>query len=247
MRVDRAEAHRRLDAYYDALEACEGINDPDADAKAKDAAFHDYKRLDDGIAKDFLAERYGAARLSRLYLRPSSPWGEAAREAAAFPAASASSDIDQDEAAGQRWMAARLVMDFEHRLPPNVARNVAAGLLLLNLGLDAPIFRRYRIKGLKQGEGRHATRDAIVALHVYYLSGRRGSSLDEVLRAEVDKLAGLNLNILNKIVRKLGIQLTVEEARKLGRKDRLAGRPEASPFVASRDLEELTKINSRDK
>jgi hypothetical protein len=212
------------------------LNDPDSQERAKETSFLAYQWLDDGIAKDFLAERYGAARLARLYLRPSSPWGGAAREAATLPAQPASFDMDQDEVAQQRWMTARLIMDFAHRLPPHVADNMAAGLLLLNLGLDAPIFRRYHIKGLKRGEGRHATRDAIVALHVYYLAGYRSHSLDEVLRAEAGRFAGLNLNvnILNKIVRKLGIQPTVDEARKLGREDKLNGRPEASPFGARR-------------
>ena len=121
---------------------------------------------------------------------------------------------------------------------------------MLNLGLDAPIFRRYHIKGLKRGEGRHATRDAFVALaRLADLAGYRSHLLDEVLRAEAGKLAGLNLNvnILNKIVRKLEIQPTVDEARQLGREDKLNGRPEASPFTASRDLKELARINSRKK
>jgi hypothetical protein len=247
--VSRQEALQLVNDYYDSLEAGEGLNDPDSQEKAKETSFAIYQRLDDGIAKDFLIERYGAARLARWYLRPAGGWGEAAREAGSFPATPASADMDQDEAAQQRWMAARLIMDFEHRLPPNTALNVVAGLLLLNLGSDSPIFRRYRLKGRGGGAGYDATRDLNIAVHVYYLAGWRGASLDDVLRAEAEKLAGviLNGNILGKIVRKLGIQPMVEDARKLGREDKLRGRPEISPFIASRDIEELARINNRKK
>jgi hypothetical protein len=243
-KIDREEAHRRVDAYYDALDARQAVNDPDRDAEARDAAFAAYKLVRE-IGADLVAERLGAARLARYYFRATVPWGVKAREAAAVPVAPAAKDIDQDEAAAQRWMVARYLIDSESDLPAGLALNIAGGLLLLNVGSDAPIFRRYRVQGLPPGAGFSATRDAFVAFHVYYLAGYRDCSLEDVLLAEAHAVGGLNANILNKNVRKLRIGPGVAQSRQNGRSDRMAGVPEASPYVSVIDLAELANINKR--
>jgi hypothetical protein len=242
--MTRAEALRRINAFYDDLDAMQGINDPDIEAKAREAAFASFKRVKETGA-ELVSERLGAARLARYYYRDSVPWGVKAREAAAVPVAPAAKDMDQDEAAAQRWVVARYLIDNESDLPAGLALNIVGGLLLLNVGSDAPIFRRYRVKGLPPDAGFNATRDVLVAFNVYYFAGYRGCSLDDVLLAEAHAIGDLNLNILNKTVRKLRIREGVEQSRQNGRADRLAGKPEAPPYVASRDLEELANINRR--
>jgi hypothetical protein len=242
--VDRAEAHRRVEALYHALDATQGVNDPDRNAAALEAAFVAFKRVKETGA-DLVAERLGAARLARHYYRASVPWGVKAREAAAVPVARAAKDMDQDEAAAQRWIVTRYLIDNESDLPAGLVRNIAGGLLLLNVRSYAPIFRRYRVKGLPPEAGFNATRDVLIAFNVYYFAGYRGCRLDDVLLAEAHAVGDLNLNILNKTVRKLRIREGVEQSRQNGRADQLAGKPEAPPYVAFRDLEELANINRR--
>jgi hypothetical protein len=240
--ITRDEAHRRIDAFYDALDATQGVNDPDRDAEAREVAFAAFKLVKETGA-DLVAERLGAARIERHYYRASVPWGPKAREAAAVPVAPAAKDMGQDEAAAQRWVVARYLIDNKSDLPPGLALNIAGGLLLLNVGSDAPIFRRYRVKGLPPDAGFNATRDVLVAYNVYYLAGYRGCSLDDVLLAEAHAVGDLNLNILNKTARKLRLREGLDQSRQNGRADQQAGKPEAPPYVAFRDLKELANIN----
>jgi hypothetical protein len=242
--VDRAEAHRRVDSYYDALDALQGVNDPAQDPAARNAAYNDYVRVRE-IGAPLVAERLAAARLDRHWLHPGVSWGPVAREYATAPVAPAAKDMDPEEAAHQRYAAARYLMDHESELPANLARNIAGGLLLLNLGSDAPIFRRYRVKGLISTSGVDNVRNFFVAILVYYLAGHRNKSLDEVMRKEAHIVGSLNVNTLNKLVRKLNIRAFVETVRDQGRADGLAGKPEAPPYVGVRDLVALARINNR--
>jgi hypothetical protein len=242
--IDRAEAHRRVDAYYDVLDALQGVNDPAQDAEVRNAAFDAYKRVRE-IGAALIAERLAAARLDRHWLHPGISWGPVAREYATEPVAPAAKDMGPEEAAHQRYTVARYLMDHESELPANLARNMAGGLLLLNLGSDAPIFRRYRVKGLVSTSGVGSVHNFFIAILVYYLAGHRNESLDEVMRKEAHIVGSLNVNILNKLVRKHNIRAFVETARDQGRADGLAGKPEAPPYVGVRDLVVLASFNSR--
>ena len=97
-KIDRAEALRRVNDYYDKLEAVVGVNDPDRDAKARDAAWDAFTGVRE-IGAPLVAERLGAARLANREYRAEIPWGEKAREAAAKPFAKGSMGMDQHEAA----------------------------------------------------------------------------------------------------------------------------------------------------
>jgi hypothetical protein len=240
--IDRAEAHRRVDVYYDALDALQGVNDPDSDAKARDAAFDAYKRVRE-IGTRLVAERLGAARLSRHYYRAGVPWGDKAREAAAVPVTQAAKDMDQDVAAAQRWMLARYLMDVAGSdLDPQLVRNFVGAFHGLNLGASPALTSPYRQKGLQNGVTPKATINFFSAVLVYYLAGYRGDTLDEVLIKETDTFNGMGRDALNSIVARLGIAATVAVAREQGRGDKAAGRPEQSPFVNALDLLALGQL-----
>jgi hypothetical protein len=195
--IDRDEALRRVHAYYDNLDALQGGNDPDRDTEARDAAFDAYKLVRE-IGAPLVAERLGAAHLSRHYYRAGAPWGAEARKFAAVVAAT--KDMDQDEAAAQRWMLARYLMDVAGSdLDPQLARNFVGALHALNLGDLPSLMSPYRVKGLQRGVPK-ATINFFSAMLVYYLAGYRGCSLDKVLLDETDTFNGMGRDTLNSIV-----------------------------------------------
>ena len=239
--IDRAEAHRRVDAFYDALDACQTVNDPDRDAEAREDAFAAYKRVRETGA-DLEAERQGAALLSRQYFSPAAPWGVAARKASSLVASPLSLKMDQDELAAQRWALARFILDHEDELLPNLARNAVLAMLSLNLGVHTSFTKPFRVQGLKSAGAPNATIQFFSVTLVYYLAGYRDCKIEDVLRAEMATLDGMSRDNLNTIVRRLGIASTVKEAREMGRADRAARRPEKGPFPIQVDLALLAKL-----
>lgn len=241
-KIHRAEALRRVNDYYDKLEAVEGVNDPDRDAKARDAAWEAYKRVRE-IGAPLVAERLGAARLANREYRDEIPWGEKAREAAAKPFAKGSMGMDQHEAAAQRRVLTRYLLDVAcSDLDPQLVYNFASAFHALNLGFSPSIVAPYRVQGLKKGSAPKATFHFFAATLVYYLHGYRGCTIEKVLLDETDTFGGMSRDALNTIIARLGISESVAKAREIGRADNAAGRPEQSPFVHTLDLIALRQM-----
>jgi hypothetical protein len=232
----------RFRRFVAALDACYAVNEPDRKEEARETAFVAFRDVM-AIAFDLIAERLGAARLSRRYFRPRSSWGEEARKAASHAVAPASKDMDKDEVAAQRWITAKFATDFEWLLPPGLARNIASAMLNLNLGMETPFTKPYRVKGLSNSLAPKATVHFATAMVVHYLSGYRDCSLERVLLDETETFRSMGTDSLKSIVRRLGIAETVHTARQMGKADRLAGLPEGLPFVLGFDLAMLAKIN----
>ena len=232
--ISREEIHARLDAAFDAQETARGANDPDRAAEAKDVAFALGMAFIKALLGDLLAERMGAARLVRAYLKPSSPWGSTAIDAARRPVAPAASNMDRNEAAQQRWMATRFLQDFEDLLPPGLARNFAGAMLGLNVGVETPLMRPLRVKGMPHKPTTHL--QYARALLAYYRAGYCGISLDQTLRDDAELFGGIGYDTLKSIVQRLRISELTAMARADGASDRASDRPVGPRYLACADF-----------
>jgi hypothetical protein len=232
--ISREEIHARLDAAFDAQETARGANDPDRAAEAKDVAFALGMAFIKALLGDLIAERMGAARLSRAYLQPSSPWGQTAIDAAQRPVAPAALNMDRNEAAQQRWMTTRFLQDFEDLLPPGLARNFAGAMLGLNVGVETQLMRPLRVKGMPHKPTTHL--QYARALLAYYRAGYCGISLDQTLRDDADLFGHIGYDTLKSIVQRLGIGELTAMARADGASDRASGRPVAAKYLVCADF-----------
>jgi hypothetical protein len=238
--IDRADAHKRLDAFLDAHEAAIGCNDPVRHAAARQAAYQTYLEVR-RLGRELIDERLGAARIARAPFEPASAWGSEAEEAARHSVAPLA-QASQEDVMGQRRMIARYLLDHADDLPPNLAMNFIMTMHQLNIGGETPFSARLRVKGLRAGAGKKAPAELFIALWVYYLAGYRACRLDDVLHNQSLSLRDLSLNALNKIVARLGIRKIVMQARAAGDADRKAGKPEKPEYAGVYDLEQLTRL-----
>lgn len=238
--IDPEAACTALKTYLEAHTAAIGANDPSVHAETRQRAFERLMDLITMLGLDLIGERLASARIAQEPFSPSSSWGDEAEANARVPFAPLSENMDREEAARQRRVAAHFLLDFERLLPPVLARNFATALLLENLGGATPLLRPYRVQGMT-GPLKSVV-DIVIVLRVYWLAGYRGETLDEVLRAEGARARDMDRNVLNKIVRRHNLRPYAQAAHKAGEAARAAGKPEITPYAADYDLERLTRI-----
>jgi hypothetical protein len=129
---------------------------------------------------------------------------------------------------------------------PGLARNVAVAMLNLNLGVDTSFTRPMRVSGLKSSGAPNALIHFYKVTRVYYLTGHRDCTIDEVLHDESDWLGDMSRDNLNTIVRRHVLSETIKAMREKGRADRLAGLPAKGPFPGHADLLMLAKLRKAD-
>jgi hypothetical protein len=235
--VIRPENRAKLVELIDgcnALDACKGVNDPDRAAETKETAFQASKVFFKSLFGDLISERLSTARLTRSFFKPSTPWSNEAIEAGRGPVAPASPNMDPDEAAAQRWMITRFLTDFEDVLQPNLGRNGAGAMLSLNLGVETPLTKPLRVKGLSRAPT--AVLQFFKALLAYYRAGYRGSSIEQILLDDAELFDGMGYETLKSIVQRLGMAEMARIAKAAGAADKAAKRPEDPEYVGCKDF-----------
>jgi hypothetical protein len=242
-RIDPDAAYAALKAFLEAHEASIGANGPGAHAETRQRAFERFLDLLE-LGRDLIGERVASALIGREPFSQGSSWGDEAEAAARIPVTPLK-DMDREEAARQRRAAARILLDFERLLPPGLPHNFATSFFLANLGDITTLLKAYRVQGTPLLSGPKAVLDIVMVLRVYWLAGYRGDELAAVLRAEGPRAREMDLNTLNKIVRKHGLRPIAQKERKNGEAAKAAGKPEITPYAADYDLEQLTLALSK--
>jgi hypothetical protein len=241
-RIDPDAACAALKVFLEAHEASIGANDPSVHAETRQRAFDRLLNLIVMLGRDLIGERFASARIAREPFAEGSAWGAEAEAAARIPVEPLSKNMDRDGAAGQRRMAAQIFLDFEPLLVPGLGRNFATSMFLANLGDATPLLKPYRIQGMPLASGPKVIVDFFIVMRVYWLAGYRGKTLAEVLTAEGPPARNMDVNILNKVVRKHRLLPAVQTARRDGEAAKAADEPEIVPYAAEYDFEHLDQI-----
>lgn len=238
--IDQTLAHQLLTDFLTNHQASLDASDPTSYASKRQKAFEDFRRLIALLGTDLIAERLAAAGIARRAFEASSGWGSVAIEAGRAPVEKAHKEMDALTAVKQRRMAAQALVDIDVLLPPGLAQNIATSFWLANLGAQTPITTPPRIKGLKPGTQKKTAVYAAVIYRIYYLSGYRKLTLDQVLLAEEEKLKGaISIDKMNKIIQRHGLRTMADDALQKGIADMLKNLPEDPAIGADYDLERL--------
>jgi hypothetical protein len=238
--VDTKFAHQLLDDFLSNHQASLVASDPSSYASSRQKAFESFRQLVALLGTDLIAERIAAASVARRAFEASSGWGSVAVEAGRKPVEKVHKDMDALTAVKQRRMAAQALMDIDVLLPPGLAQNIATSFWLANLGAPTPITTPPKIKGLKPGAQKKTAIFAAIIYRIYYLSGYRNATLDQVILAEEEKLKGrLSTDKMNKIIQRHGLRAMADDAFQKGVADMLKKIPEDPAVGADYDLERL--------
>jgi hypothetical protein len=242
-RIDRTEAHRLLDAYLDAQERAATANDPASYARSREEAFANYQHLTALIGSELLGERIAAASIARKPFEVGSAWGAPAVEASRLPVKPIHPQMDRELAATQRRMVTRFLLDNENILPPGLALNFATAFTLANLGHTTRLTEPHKIAGLKAGSSEKVVAKLAIIARVYYLSGYRQQTLEQIILADEECLKGrITYDNVKWFIRTHKCRSIMDWARDAGMDDRLQGRPESPRLAADYDLDLLAEL-----
>ena len=152
--------------------------------------------------------------------------------------------MDREDAALQRRVLARFILDFAPFLPPVFAQNWVTSLFLGNLGDTTALLQILSCSGDARCVGPESeVLDFFMVMRVYWLVWLpQRPKLDDVLTAEKANVRGMDVNVLNKIVRKLGLRAAKWSRRaRMAQLQKATGEPEIVPYASAYDLEQLTR------
>ena len=240
-KITRAEAHKVLDAYFDAMDRSDGANTPDNAAKARSEGFEYWRQLLIPMGKDLMAERLGAARAARSFHTIGPEHSAEAVAQGKLPVPKIS-EIGQNHnlAAAQRRMIASFVFDVSELLPPELAQNIATDMYLLNFGGTTPLSTPLRIKGMGNVGPRHVATVSLAGW-VYYHKGYRRQSINKVLQSLPSELS-LSQDALLSKVSKLHLQPFCKAQEAQGIEDSKSGRREDYELACDWEIERLAQF-----
>lgn len=247
-RIDREEAHRLLDAYIDAQHNQAGCNDPDAIEAAAATASEAYNKLREVIADEWMRERYASVGFTGKPFQLAAHAPEAlqfSRE----PCAPLKM-MTPDEATARRRQIMQVMMDHAGVLPPGLADTCATALLLLNLGVQTPLFTPYRAQGLKNAARPEEMLDFARAITVGYLVGYDDaettcSNQDEIARKYSDLLDNMSWRAFEKRMTRGNYRVSYEQSKAEGIADREAKRSRKHSTAAQNDLIAMVEAQKR--
>jgi hypothetical protein len=247
-RIDREAAHRLLDAYIDAQHVQAGCNDPDAIETAAMAASEAYRLLRGEIADEWLRERYASAGFTGRPFQLAAH-SDDAQQFSREPCAPLKM-MTPLEATARRRQVMQLVSDNEGVLPPGFAEACGAALLLLNMGIQTPLFATFRAKGLKNAARPEDMLDFARAITVGYLVGyddaeAKFPNMEAVARNYSDLLDNMGWAAFDKRMMRSNYRVSYEHAKADGISDRIADRPKRYATAAQNDLVKLVEIQNR--
>lgn len=247
-RIDRAEAHRLLDEFIDAQHNQARCNDPSAIEEAAARTEQAYNRLIDAIAGGWLTERYSSAGYTGKPFALQAGAAEAL-EFSKEPCAPLKV-MTPVEAAARRRQITRVMLDNAQFLPPGLAEQCAAALLLSNLGQQTPLFAPYHAQGLKNGARPNELLDFTRAITVGYLVGYDNaeaacSNLEEIARRYSELLDNMSWRAFEKRMKRGNYRLSYEKAVADGVADREANRPKKLPTAQQNDLIAFAALRKR--
>jgi hypothetical protein len=237
--------HAIVDQLRRDYEALQGINDPDRFTAAYEEIWRLKMELLHEADAGQLAQRLGVARISRSPFELTPSWLPESEAAGREPVAPLSA-MDTDEAATQRRIV-QFVNMVADSMPPGLSTNMAAALIVLNLGFVMPLLAPLKIQGLPRNAGSKAILFVFFALGVYYRAGYSGRPLEEVFRKNCALVDDMTYNAFHKQIRKLVLQGVLNQVRGEGQADARAGKPMRPEWCGDYDIRALAEIRHEDE